>query len=137
MATQYITTADLQAFFGTDDYALVEQLGSNVQSVIDAVCAQTDAILGIPVGSVASAAAVAAVKKAVADIARLHLHSQSASEQIKENAKEAASFLREMASTNRSLFRPEDDPNTPEDEASTGAACGSGARRMGDALYGW
>lgn len=137
MATQYITAADLQAFYGADDYALIEQLGANVQSVVEAVCAQADALLGISQGSAATPSAVLAVKKAVADIARLHLHSQSASDQIKENAKEAMAFLREMAAANRSLFRPQDDPATPEDEASTGAACGAGARRLGDSLYGW
>jgi phage gp36-like protein len=130
MPTPYITTADLIALYGQEDFDLISQTNANLDSVITAVCAEADAyVLSAAIAPV-SDAIIQVVKFAVADLCRFRAYNQAASETVRQRAEDALRFLRMIA--NRQVVLPQsDDPNTPNDEGSSGAVSAAAPRQMG------
>lgn len=133
MPTTYITRARLEALFSADEIArLATDTGANVESVIAAANAETDAYVSAAVALPPSTAAIALLEAPVADIVRYRLYRDAASDHTRQRFEDAIAFLRAIAAGKVALpiEQPVDDPDTPEDESQAGQPAFGAAPRL-------
>lgn len=133
MPTPYITRPRLDALFSADEIArIAADTGADVEAVIAAANAETDAYVASAVALPPSAAAIALLEAPVADIVRYRLYRDAASEHTRARFEDAISFLRAIAAGKVTLpVEPAvDDPDTEEDESQAGQPAFGAAPRL-------
>lgn len=150
MTTQFLTLEKLQGIYGARQVGVTADTGAAVQTIIDVVNDYVEGkvrsgygALGYPNAWTAALpeACVSMFSVPAAALAYVKVREESSGEADREAVAAANRVLENLALGKVSLPplpAIEDDPETPEDEAASGAAFGSAPRLMGRCqLGGW